>query len=163
MPRIHGRTTVRSHSDERVRPVGHAAVRGEPGHGRRPGRGTGNTAYLLVNPPVTDPTTAYHSIPYLVGAAREAGHTEYACVDANLDAFTYLADPERFGATLAAARRARAEIDARSAAPRRHDEIRYRQALAAEGLSATSARDAIGVFQDPEHFYHPRPTPRRSR
>lgn len=136
-------------------PLGMPRFEGEPGHGRRPGRGTGNTAYLLVNPPVTDPTTAYHSIPYLVGAAREAGHTEYACVDANLDAFTYLADPERFGATLAAARRVRAGIEARSAAPRRHDEIRYRQALAAEGLSATSARDAIGVFQDPEHFYHP--------
>ncbi|THA62133.1 radical SAM protein [Streptomyces sp. A0958] len=127
---------------------------GEPDHGPRAGRGTGNTAYLLINPPVTDPTTAYHSIPYLVGAARAAGHTEYACVDANLDAFTYLADPARFGAALTVARSLRAEIEARSAAPRRHDEIRYRQALAAEGLTATSARDAIAVFQDPEHFYH---------
>lgn len=98
-------------------PVGHAAVRGEPDHGRRPGRGTVNTAYLLVNPPVTDPTTAYHSIPYLVGAARAAGHTEYACVDASPDAFTHLADPLRFSATLAAARTLRAEIEARSAAP----------------------------------------------
>lgn len=112
---------------------------------------------------MTDPTTAYHSIPYLVGAARAAGHTEYACVDANLDAFTYLADPARFGAALDAARALRAEIGARAAAPRRHDEIRYRQTLAAEGLTATSARDAIAVFQDAEHFYHPRPTPRRSR
>ncbi|MGW2476309.1 B12-binding domain-containing radical SAM protein [Streptomyces sp. NPDC001665] len=136
-------------------PLGMPRFEGGPEHGARPGRGTGDTAYLLVNPPVTDPTTAYHSIPYLVGAARAAGHTEYACVDANLDAFTYLADPERFGATLTAARALRAEIEARSGAPRRHDEIRYRQALAAEGLSATSARDAIRVFQDPEHFYHP--------
>ncbi|MCG7527411.1 radical SAM protein [Streptomyces sp. OfavH-34-F] len=136
-------------------PLGMPRFEGEPDRGPRPGRGTGDTAYLLVNPPVTDPTTAYHSIPYLVGAARAAGHTEYACVDANLDAFTHLADPARFGATLDAARALRAEIEARSAAPRRHDEIRYRQALAAEGLTATSARDAIAVFQDPEHFYHP--------
>ncbi|MER6115337.1 radical SAM protein [Streptomyces sp. NPDC001743] len=127
----------------------------KPGRGREPGRAAGNTAYLLVNPPVTDPTTAYHSIPYLVGAAREAGHTTYGCVDANLDAFEYLADPGRFGASLASARRTRAEIEGRSGAPRRHDEIRYRQALAAEGLTDTSARDAIGVFKDPELFYHP--------
>lgn len=98
-------------------PLGMPRFEGGPDHGPRPGRGTGNTAYLLVNPPVTDPTTAYHSIPYLVGAARAAGHTEYACVDANLDAFTHLADPLRFGATLAAARTLRAEIEARSAAP----------------------------------------------
>ncbi|WP_330241304.1 B12-binding domain-containing radical SAM protein [Streptomyces sp. NBC_00525] len=136
-------------------PLGMPRFEGGPDRGPRPGRGTGDTAYLLINPPVTDPTTAYHSIPYLVGAARAAGHTEYACVDANLDAFTYLADPARFGAALDAARALRAEIGARAAAPRRHDEIRYRQTLAAEGLTATSARDAIAVFQDAEHFYHP--------
>ncbi|MFJ7157840.1 B12-binding domain-containing radical SAM protein [Streptomyces sp. NPDC101118] len=128
---------------------------GVPGAARGRERAAAEVPYLLVNPPVTDPTTPYHSIPYLVGAAREAGHGAYGCVDANLDAFEYLADPARFGAALAAARRTRAEIGARSAAPRRDDEIRYRQTLAAEGLTDTAARDAIGVFRDPELFYHP--------
>ncbi|WP_424210950.1 B12-binding domain-containing radical SAM protein [Streptomyces sp. BI20] len=123
--------------------------------GREPGRGVRDASYLLVNPPITDPTSPYHSIPYLVGAAREAGHGVYGCVDANLDAFEYLADPARFGAALERARALRAEVEARAGAPLRHDEIRYRQALAAEGLTAHSARDAIGVFKDPELFYHP--------
>src|SRR5690348_16350417 len=52
--------------------------------GRVPG--THDLPYLLVNPPFTDPTTPYHSIPYLVGAAREAGYHGERCVDANLDA-----------------------------------------------------------------------------
>ncbi|WP_149182525.1 B12-binding domain-containing radical SAM protein [Streptomyces sp. TRM49041] len=118
-------------------------------------RGTGDVPYLLINPPVTDPTTPYHSIPYLVGAAREAGHATYGCVDANLDAFQYLAHPDRFGTAIESARRTRAETEGRPGPPSRHDEIRYRLSLAAEGLTATSARDAISVFKDPELFYHP--------
>lgn len=109
--------------------------------------------YLLVNPPVTDPTTAYHSIPYLVGAAREAGHRSYRCVDANLDAFEYLAAPDRFGATIERARRLRTRLE-QSPSLTRLDEIRYRLALAAEGLTAGSAQGAVTVFKDPELFYH---------
>ncbi|EST38803.1 hypothetical protein N566_05495 [Streptomycetaceae bacterium MP113-05] len=123
--------------------------------GGRGGRETGDVSYLLVNPPVTDPTTPYHSIPYLVGAAREAGHTAYACVDANLDAFEYLARPEVFGAAIEAARKLRAEVESGPVPPTRRQEIRYRLALAAEGLTETSARDAVAVFKDPELFYHP--------
>ncbi|MET9468193.1 radical SAM protein [Streptomyces sp. NPDC006544] len=126
---------------------------GRPVHDR--GREASGVAYLLVNPPITDPTTPYHSIPYLVGAAREAGHTTYGCVDANLEAFEYLADPERFGAAIDSARRTRAGIEGRSGPLSRYDEIRYRQSLAAEGLTASSARDAVRVFKDPELFYHP--------
>ncbi|SEL15127.1 B12-binding domain-containing radical SAM protein [Streptacidiphilus jiangxiensis] len=110
--------------------------------------------YLLVSPPVTDPTTAYHSIPYLVGATRAAGHTRCGCVDANLDAFEYLAAPERFGAALEEARRVRAEVES-APSPTRRDELRYRLSLAAEGLDATAAREAVRIFQDPELFYHP--------
>src|SRR5690348_6461051 len=39
--------------------------------------------YLLVNVPLTDPTTPYHSIPYLVGAADAAGFHGHHCLDAN--------------------------------------------------------------------------------
>ncbi|HWU10038.1 MAG TPA: radical SAM protein [Streptomyces sp.] len=114
-----------------------------------------DVAYLLVNPPLTDPTAPYHSIPYLVGAAREAGHGTYACLDANLDAFEYLAHPDRFGTLIEAARGLRERVGSAPEPPSRHDEIRYRLSLAAEGLSATSAADAVAVFKDPELFYHP--------
>ncbi|MCD0484760.1 radical SAM protein [Streptacidiphilus sp. ASG 303] len=118
------------------------------------GRKGSDVPYLLVNPPLTDPTTPYHSIPYLVGAAREAGHRAYRCVDANLDAFEYLARPDQFGALVGRARRIRARIG-EAASTTRLDEIRYRLALSAEGLTATSAQEAVAVFRDPELFYHP--------
>ena len=124
---------------------------------RRPRRRAGTTVpYLLVNPPLTDPTAPYHSIPYLVGAARAAGHDRYRCVDANIDAFTYLAQPDQVGAALRHARAVRARID-RTGPRTRRDEFRYRQTLAAEGLTDDSVRRAIEVFRDRELFYH-RPT-----
>ena len=56
--------------------------------------------YLLVNPPLTDPTQPYHSISYLVGAARAAGFTGGRCLDANIDALNHLARPENVGPLL---------------------------------------------------------------
>jgi anaerobic magnesium-protoporphyrin IX monomethyl ester cyclase len=109
--------------------------------------------YLLVNPPLTDPTAAYHAIPYLVGAARAAGHRDERCVDANLEAFEFLARPRQVAATLRRARRVRERIDA-AAAPSRAEEIRYRAALAAEGLTAQSVQGAVSVLRDAELFYH---------
>ncbi|NUR28895.1 MAG: radical SAM protein [Catenulispora sp.] len=109
--------------------------------------------YLLINPPFTDPTTPYHSIPYLVGAAREAGYVGERCVDANLDALEYLARPEQCGVLIHRARETRRRIDA-AAVRTRGDELRYRQALAAEGLTPESVQGAIAVLRDPEHFYH---------
>ncbi len=109
--------------------------------------------YLLINPPITDPTTPYHSIPYLVAAAREAGYRGERCVDANLDAFEFMARPQQCARLLERARRLRRRLD--SAAVRtRGDELRYRQTLAAEGLTAQSVQGAIAVLRDPELFYH---------
>jgi anaerobic magnesium-protoporphyrin IX monomethyl ester cyclase len=109
--------------------------------------------YLLVNPPFTDPTTPYHSIPYLVGAAREAGYVGERCVDANLDALEFLARPEQCAVLIDRARETRHRIDA-AAVRTRGDELRYRLALAAEGLTPESVEGAIGVLRDPEQFYH---------
>jgi anaerobic magnesium-protoporphyrin IX monomethyl ester cyclase len=109
--------------------------------------------YLMINPPVTDPTEPYHSIPYLVAAAREAGYHGERCVDANLDAFEFLAAPEQCARLIERARRLRRQLDA-APVRTRGDELRYRQTLAAEGLTADSVRGAIAVLRDPELFYH---------
>lgn len=109
--------------------------------------------YLLINPPITDPTEPYHSIPYLVAAARAAGYRGERCVDANLDAFEFLARPEQCARLIERARRLRRELDC-APVRTRGDELRYRQTLAAEGLTADSVRGAIAVLRDPELFYH---------
>jgi anaerobic magnesium-protoporphyrin IX monomethyl ester cyclase len=108
-----------------------------------------NVPYLLVNPPVTDPTAPYHSIPYLVGATRAAGFPDCECVDANLEAFEYLARPEQCAIAIEHARRI-----ARQRPRSRAEEVNLRLALSAEGLDPDAVRGAISVLKDPELFYH---------
>jgi anaerobic magnesium-protoporphyrin IX monomethyl ester cyclase len=109
--------------------------------------------YLLINPPFTDPTTPYHSIPYLVGACRAAGYRGERCLDANLDAFEFLARPEQCARLIERARRERRRIDT-ALVRTRGDELRYRQTIAAEGLTPESVQGAVAVLRDPELFYH---------
>lgn len=110
-------------------------------------------SYLLVNPPLTDPTTPYHSIPYLVGAAQERGFTEYTCVDSNLDALNFLSRPENVAKLLQRAAETIERIE-NSTSMTLEDEARYQIALTATGLEAGFVAKAISVFQDPELFYH---------
>lgn len=116
----------------------------------RPAR---NVSYLLINPPMSDPTTPYHSIPYLVGPAREAGYGDYRCLDANLDALEYLTRPEQVDDLLQHAESVIADV-ALERRPTRRDEIRFRQALAARALSRDMPAAAIELLRDPERFYH---------
>ncbi|WP_084964873.1 B12-binding domain-containing radical SAM protein [Thermoactinospora rubra] len=120
---------------------------------RRTRRRPSDLPYLLINPPLTDPTQPYHSISYLVGAARAAGFTGERCVDANIDALNHLAHPHRVGALLDGAAKTRTRIEALSRLTRL-DELTYRAALAAETLTADSVREAIQVFRNAESFYH---------
>jgi anaerobic magnesium-protoporphyrin IX monomethyl ester cyclase len=124
-----------------------------PAAPRVPRRPSADVSYLLVNPPLTDPTSPYHSIPYLVAAARQAGFAGYRCVDANIDAFNYLAEPEFVGRLLDKAARTRADIESAGQLTR-GDEIRYQAALAATGLQPDFVQRAIGIFRDPQAFHH---------
>jgi hypothetical protein len=109
--------------------------------------------YLLINPPLTDPTCPYHSIPYLVGQARAAGFTAGTCLDANIDALNYLADPEHVRRLLDRAEARRASIEANPALTRA-DELAYQIALSARGFDCRAVEQAIAVFRDGELFYH---------
>jgi anaerobic magnesium-protoporphyrin IX monomethyl ester cyclase len=109
--------------------------------------------YLLINPPLTDPTVPYHSLPYLVGATGAWGFTGYRCLDANIDSLNFLARPENVGALLGQAARTRRRIESAQVITG-EDEILYQVALAAEGLAPDFISRAIEVFRDPELFYH---------
>ncbi|MEV0390019.1 radical SAM protein [Nonomuraea sp. NPDC050643] len=113
----------------------------------------GEIPYLLVNPPLTDPTQPYHSIPYLVGAARAAGFTGERCVDANIEALNHLARPENVAALLDRAAAVRRRVESRPALTRL-DELEYAASLAAEALTPDSVARAIEVFKDEGSFYH---------
>lgn len=120
---------------------------------RNPLRPSSHVPYLLINPPLTDPTEPYHSLPYLIGATRNREFTDYRCLDANIEGLNFLAAPERVADLLGRAVRLRARV-ADSPAITREDEIRYQIALAAEGLQPDFVTRAIEIFRDPELFYH---------
>lgn len=109
--------------------------------------------YLLVNPPLTDPTAPYHSIPYLAGATTANGFTDVECVDANIDALNFLSAPGHVAGLLERASETKERLDS-TGCRSRHDELLYRVALTATDLSPDFAARAIDVFKNGELFYH---------
>ncbi|MDM8528201.1 radical SAM protein [Anaerolineales bacterium HSG24] len=112
-----------------------------------------NIDYLLVNPPLTDPTSAYHSISYLIGSAIEAGYTGYSCVDANIESLNYLANEENVTSLLLRSSRLLKEIEGKRELTR-GDELNYRYALRGVGFIANSVEKAIAILRDPNDFYN---------
>lgn len=109
--------------------------------------------YLLVNPPLTDPTYPYHSISYLVASSHEHGFTGHRSLDANVEALNYLARPEYVAQLIRDAADVRALIEAKGARSRA-DELRYQAALAGVGVAGDFMQRAIEVFRSPAEFYH---------
>jgi anaerobic magnesium-protoporphyrin IX monomethyl ester cyclase len=101
---------------------------------------------LLLYPPVTDPTSPYHSLTYIDSYARSHGYPAADIIDVNVEAFhhSYTRDAAAWLAEqLAAVRR-----DPPGEAPS--------QAFLLEvGTPDPEAvRSAVGVLQDPVRFYH---------
>jgi anaerobic magnesium-protoporphyrin IX monomethyl ester cyclase len=109
-------------------------------------------SYLLINPPLTDPTYPYHSISYLVGSCAQDGFTGYHCLDANIDALNYLARPREVAGLLDEAATVRADAESGTALSR-SDELRYQAALSGLGMAPDFMQRAIEVFRSPESFY----------
>ena len=53
--------------------------------------------FLLVNPPLTDPTCPYHSISYLLAATEAKGLRSGRALDANVEARLRLVASNSFG------------------------------------------------------------------
>jgi anaerobic magnesium-protoporphyrin IX monomethyl ester cyclase len=49
---------------------------------------------MLLYPPITDPTSPYHSLTYVASFARHAGFTEIEVRDTNIEALSFCARPE---------------------------------------------------------------------
>jgi anaerobic magnesium-protoporphyrin IX monomethyl ester cyclase len=109
-------------------------------------------SYLLITPPLTDPTAPYHSISYLIGATTAAGYTDFRALDANIEALNYLTQPAEVAALLAECAVLRERLET-AASLTRAEQLAYRYALKAVGLRADAPTRAIGIFQDPTRFY----------
>jgi anaerobic magnesium-protoporphyrin IX monomethyl ester cyclase len=108
--------------------------------------------YLLINPPLTDPTYPYHSISYLVANCAEYGFTGFRCEDANINSLNYLARREYVSGLLGEAASIRVQV-ASMASPSKADELRYLCALSASGLDEDFMERAIDALRTPDDFY----------
>ncbi len=124
---------------------------------RRERRDSADVRYLLINPPLTDPTAAYHSISYLVGAAASHGYSGYTCLDANIAALNFMARPEEVEGVLEHCARLREDIEGKALERdhrlSRREQLLYRYALKAVGLRPDAPSRAIAVLRDSERFY----------
>lgn len=108
--------------------------------------------FLLVNPPLTDPTCPYHSISYLLAATEAKGLRSGRALDANVEALNYLANDGQVAELLARAKLCLADIERKDSLSRL-DELRYRYALKGLALSAEMPREAIETFRTAAQFY----------
>jgi hypothetical protein len=115
-------------------------------------RAKNQVKYLLINPPLTDPTGPYHSISYLVGAASAAGYKDFYCLDANVEAINYLTQPEQVVGLLEECANVRATLEGKRDLTR-GEQLLYRCAVKAVGMEPDAVVRAINVFKDPIQFY----------
>lgn len=108
--------------------------------------------YLLLNCPLTDPTTPYHSIPYLIGTTAQAGFSAFRAVDVNVEALNYLAKAEHVERLLASSEQRRREIESRANLSR-EEQLLYPVLLGGVGLARDAVEQALDVFRTAEKFY----------
>src|SRR5262245_62733926 len=106
---------------------------------------------VLIYPPVTDPTSGYHSLSYLDSYARAQGHQPADMIDANIEAFHHSYSDKGVE-----------WLQHELARPRRLDEygdylphadIVQAHLLRAGDPDPEAVRRAVAVLQDPEQFY----------
>ena len=108
--------------------------------------------YALINPPLTDPTSPYHSISYLVGAAEAAGFPNGSVLDANILALEFASSEGEVAELLREAEEIRCSLE-RARHATRLDQLQYRSALAGVGLTPERVASAVATLKDPSRFY----------
>ena len=105
----------------------------------------------LLYPPITDPTSGYHSLSYIDSYARAQGHPAADLVDVNIEAFHHSYSPAGL-----------AWLDQELAAPRDYHtygnytlnpEVVAAHMLRVGDPDPQRVRNAVATLQDPERFY----------
>jgi anaerobic magnesium-protoporphyrin IX monomethyl ester cyclase len=107
---------------------------------------------LLLYPPITDPSSPYHSLVYVASYARANGFPDIEVRDTNIEALTYCARPDflkRLKQRLEVRRR---KLD-QSLYLTRLEQLEYLYVIGAEALDAEMPSRAIEKLKDEETFY----------
>lgn len=107
--------------------------------------------YLLITPPVSDPTSPYHSLAYLVGHAKSQGFERGEALDLNISIFDELAKPDQVQRLLDHAAQLRSKRQ--QGVQTRLQSMREAIAHESIGLEPDAIQKAIAVLQHERDFY----------
>lgn len=106
----------------------------------------------LIYPPLTDPTSGYHSLSYLKGYAQAHGFGDIRISDANIEAFHH--SLECFPEIVAEGRRRRAELLLAGVAAEGPAEAELTALLAVDLVDSDELAEAVAILQSPQEFYN---------
>jgi hypothetical protein len=107
---------------------------------------------MLLYPPISDPTSPYHSLVYVASHARALGFANVEIRDTNIEALTYCARPDVLRGMMASWEARRRRLSARPAL-NRLDQLRYLYLIRAQALDPDGPARAIATLRDPDTFY----------
>lgn len=107
---------------------------------------------VLIYPPITDPTSGYHSLAYLDAFARAHGHDAIDLIDANIEAIDFMAQPSQVQALLAHARDLYERLG-RQEALDGEEQAAYYYAWLSQAFNPEELGRAFQVLRSPTEFY----------
>ena len=107
---------------------------------------------LLLYPPLTDPTSPYHSLTYLRSHAVAQGFCDITIRDTNIEAFHHTLRPGPYRRVVQDARQRQRELLARTA-PSEPEEREMALLLTAEVADRDALLAAVRTLRSPEEFY----------
>lgn len=113
----------------------------------------GNVKTLLIYPPITDPTSGYHSLSYLEAYAQKHGHTAVSILDANIEAIDYMAQPAQVEELLRFATSVYQELGSRDQL-NGEEQIAFYYAWMAKSLDPGRVVEAFRIMRDCKEFYN---------
>lgn len=107
----------------------------------------------LIYPPVSDPTSGYHSLCCLAGYARQFGFEDIDIIDSNIDSWLYTVTPEQIGTTMQYIRERCAQLQTREQlTPVEQMELHY--TLKVKGMNFAEALPAaLHTFRHETDFF----------
>lgn len=113
----------------------------------------GNVKALLIFPPITDPTSGYHSLSYLQAYARQHGHTAVEILDANIEAIDYMAQLSQVEELVKLAAQVYQHLGNRDQLDG-EEQLAYYHAWLAQSLDHRRVMEAFRVLRSSKEFYN---------
>lgn len=108
---------------------------------------------LLLYPPLTDPTSGYHSLSYLDAFAHMHGFTSIEIRDINIEALDYCAQPEQVQLLKNEAQALLKRLGSKEQL-NGVDLIEYTHAWRSQALSTEAVQEAFALLRSKEGFYN---------